>query len=89
MMDDYLQQPVLDAVARLKPIAAELEISMSQLALSWVLRQRAVTSAIVGATNPAHVRDNVAAGSLHLDDEIFIAMDRILEPILPREPYSA
>ncbi len=89
MMDDYLQQPVLDAVARLKPIAAELEISMSQLSLAWVLRQRAVTSAIVGATNPAHVRDNVAAGSLHLDDEVFVAMDRILEPILPREPYSA
>ncbi len=89
MMEDYLKQPVLDAVAQLKPIAAELEISMSQLSLAWVLRQPAVTSAIVGATNPAHVSDNVAAGSLHIEDDAFVAMDRILEPILPHEPYLA
>lgn len=89
MMEDYLKQPVLDAVAQLKPIAAEQGISMSQLSLAWVLRQPAVTSAIVGATNPAHVSDNVAAGSLQLDDDVFTAMDRILEPILPSEPYLA
>ena len=89
MMEDYLKQPVLDAVAQLKPLAAELGITMSQLGLAWVLRQPAVTSAIVGATNPAHVLDNVTAGTLHLDHDVFAAMDRILEPVLPYEPYLA
>jgi aryl-alcohol dehydrogenase-like predicted oxidoreductase len=64
MMEEYLTQPVLDAVQRLQPLASQAGISMSQLALAWVLRQPAVTSAIVGATNPAHVKDNVGAAFL-------------------------
>jgi aryl-alcohol dehydrogenase-like predicted oxidoreductase len=89
MMEDYFTQPILDAVAQLKPLAAEAGVSLSQLALAWALREPAITSAIIGATNPAHVLDNVAAGSLHLDPDLFVAMDRVLEPILPHEPYLA
>ncbi len=78
MMEDYFTQPVLDAVAKLRPLAEQAGISMAQLALAWTLRQPAVTSAIVGATKPAHVDDNVAAGDLTLDAEVFERMNEIL-----------
>jgi voltage-dependent potassium channel beta subunit len=89
MMSDYFTQRVLDAVAQLKPIAANAGLSLSQLALAWVLRQRAVTSAIVGATNPKHVADNVAAGEVSLDASLIAEVDRILGPVAPTEPYIA
>ena len=47
MMEEYLTQPVLDAVQRLQPLASQAGISMSQLALAWVLRDPAVTRIVV------------------------------------------
>lgn len=88
-MSEYFTQPVLDAVARLQPLAQDAGVSLAQLALTWTLRQPAVTSAIVGATNPAHVRDNVRAGTLHLPATLFDEVDRILEPVQAFEPYTA
>ncbi len=88
-MEDYFTQPVLDAVAKLKPLADEAGASLAQLALAWTLRQPAVSSAIVGATNPAHVRDNVRAGSLEVDPHVFAEMDRILASVQAFEPYTA
>ena len=89
MMEDYFTQPVLDAVQRLQPLATELGISMSQLALAWVLRQPRVTSAIVGATKVAHVEDNVAAADLRIDEAVFLRMSEILEPVTPFEAYTS
>jgi 1-deoxyxylulose-5-phosphate synthase len=89
MMEDYLTQPVLDAVQKLRPIAGRAGCSLSQLALAWCLRQPAVTSTIVGATKVEHVDDNVAAGDLHLDPVLFDEMNAILEPVAPHEPYLA
>jgi voltage-dependent potassium channel beta subunit len=87
MMEDYFTQPVLDAVQRLRPLANESNCTLSQLALAWCLRQPAVTSVIVGATKPDHVRDNAAAADLDIDPSVFAAMDRILGPVTPYEPY--
>jgi len=89
MMDRYFNQPVLDAVAKLEPLAKEAGASMSALALAWCLREPAVTSVIVGATKPGHVDDNVAAAELDVDPAIFKRMDAILAPVLPDEPYLA
>jgi voltage-dependent potassium channel beta subunit len=89
MMEDYFTQPVLDAVQKLQPLAAQAGISMTQLALAWVLRQPAVTSAIIGATSPAHVKDNVAAAEVNLGDDVIAAIDRVLVPVAPNEPYLA
>jgi aryl-alcohol dehydrogenase-like predicted oxidoreductase len=88
-MSEYFTQPVLDAVAQLRPLAEEAGVSLAQLALAWTLRQPAVTSAIVGATNPAHVRDNVRAGSAAIDGRVFAEMDRILQPVQAFEPYTS
>ena len=89
MMEDYFTQPVLDAVQRLLPLAKESNCTVAQLALAWCLRQRAVTSVIVGATKSAHVKDNAGAGDLDIDPSVFTAMDRILSPVSPHEPYLA
>ncbi len=89
MMEDYFTQPVLDAVQQLRPLAAERGISLTQMALAWVLRQSAVTSAIVGATSSKHILDNVAAGDVALDAAAIAEIDRVLGPIAPSEPYSA
>lgn len=89
MMEDYFTQPILDAVQRLQPLAAVAGISMSQMALAWVLRQPAVTSAIVGATNLRHISDNVAAGDVELSADLVGQINSILEPVLPHEPYLA
>ena len=89
MMEDYFTQPVLDAVAQLRTLAQEAGCSMAQLALAWCLRQRAVTSVIIGATKVEHVDENMVAADLRIDPSIFHAMDRILLPVAPHEHYIA
>jgi voltage-dependent potassium channel beta subunit len=89
MMEDYFTQPVLDAVAKLQPLAREAGTSVGSLALAWCLRRPEISSVIVGATKPEHVDDNVAAAELDVDPAIFARMDAILEPVAPHEPYLA
>jgi aryl-alcohol dehydrogenase-like predicted oxidoreductase len=48
-----------------------------------------VTSVIVGATRPEQVDDNVSAAELDVDPAIFRAMDEILSPVAPDEPYTS
>ena len=83
-MRDYLTQEVLDAVARLSPVADEAGCTLSQLALAWCLRQRAVSSVIVGATKAAHVDDNVAAADLRLGPEVLDRVTEVLDPVAYR-----
>jgi voltage-dependent potassium channel beta subunit len=89
MMEDYLKQPVLDAVQQLGPLAEKAGCTLSQLALAWCLRLPEISSAIVGATRVKHVEENVAAAELDLDPSIFAQMNRILDPVRPKEPYLA
>ncbi len=88
MMEDYFTQPVLDAVQKLKPLAQKAGCSLGQLALAWCLRERAVASVIVGATKVEYVDDNAAAADLKIDPTIFNEMNKILEPVVPFEPYT-
>jgi aryl-alcohol dehydrogenase-like predicted oxidoreductase len=71
---DYL----LEAVSQLKPIAADLGLSMPQMALAWVLRRPEVSSAIIGASRPEQIADNVRAIGIKLTDE---ALSRIDEAV--------
>jgi 1-deoxyxylulose-5-phosphate synthase len=63
----YAEDDVLELVERLRPIAAERGITLAQLALAWVLREPNVASAIVGATRPEQITENVAASGIALD----------------------
>jgi aryl-alcohol dehydrogenase-like predicted oxidoreductase len=54
---------------------------MVELALAWVLRERNVASAIVGASRPEQIRDNAAASGVELDDETVRAVEAALTPV--------
>ncbi|MET8333828.1 aldo/keto reductase family protein [Streptosporangium canum] len=81
-----LNDDVLTRVQNLKPIAADLGLSMAQLAVAWVLQNPNVASAIIGATKPEQVRDNVKASGVKLDAEVLKKIDDVLGPVVERDP---
>lgn len=80
--DDLRSDTTLTAVQGLKPIAARLDITLAQLAIAWVLREPNVSSAIVGASRPQQVDDNVAASGVNIPEDELAGIDRILAPVL-------
>jgi len=74
----WLRPPVLEAVQRLKPLAAEAGLSLAQFALAWVLREPNVAAAIIGASRPAQVDENAAASDARVDPALFAEAERIL-----------
>jgi len=74
----FMKDEILTAVQNLKPIAADHDLTTSQLALTWVLQNENVSSAIMGATKPAQVRENVKASGVKLSQEVMAAIDKIL-----------
>ncbi|REE99496.1 aldo/keto reductase family protein [Thermomonospora umbrina] len=81
-----LKDDVLTRVQDLKPIAAELGLTMAQLAVAWVLQNPNVSSAIVGASRPEQVRDNVKASGVKLDADVLRRIDDVLGPVVVRDP---
>ncbi len=81
-MGPLLQEPVLQAIDRLRPIADGLNLSLSQLALAWVLRQPNVSSAITGASRLEQVTENVGAAGIKLDNNVLTAIDTALNGII-------
>lgn len=77
----WLRDEVLDAVVQLRPVAEDAGLSMAQLALAWVLRQPNVAAAIVGATRPEQLDDNVGASGVVLEDDVLRRIDEILGPV--------
>jgi aryl-alcohol dehydrogenase-like predicted oxidoreductase len=80
--EDLRSDKVLSAVQDLKPIAARLDITLAQLALAWVLREPNVSSAIVGASRPQQIDDDVAASGVIIPEDELGGIDRILAPVL-------
>ena len=80
--EDLRSDEVLTAVQELRPIAARLDVTLAQLALAWVLREPNVSSAIVGASRPQQVDDNVAASGVLIPDDELREIDRVLAPVL-------
>jgi len=74
---DYL----LEAVAQLKPIAADLGLTMAQMGLAWVLRRPEVASAIIGASRPEQVADNIRAVGVKLPAEALARMDEAVSRV--------
>ncbi|HXV00631.1 MAG TPA: aldo/keto reductase [Caulobacteraceae bacterium] len=79
-----MRPAVLEAVEKLKPLAAEAGGTLAQFSLAWVLREENVASAIVGASRPSQVADNAAAVDLKVDPELFAKAEAICAAI-PRE----
>jgi aryl-alcohol dehydrogenase-like predicted oxidoreductase len=86
MVRRYLADEVLTAVARLEPIAADAGLSMAQLAVAWVLQNPNVASAIIGASRPEQVTDNVKAAGVTLDASVMKSIDTALGDGVIRDP---
>lgn len=83
-MDRLKNIELLTAVQRLRPIAEELDVSMAQLALAWVLREKNVACAIIGASRPEQISDNVGASGITLDEDVLTRIDAALGSTIER-----
>jgi aryl-alcohol dehydrogenase-like predicted oxidoreductase len=86
MIKRFLTDDVLTRVQELKPIADEVGLSLAQLAIAWVLQNRNVSSAIIGASRPEQVLENVKASGVKLDDALLKRIDETLGNIVERDP---
>lgn len=84
--EDYLSDKTLAAVQNLKPIADDLGVAMATLALAWVLNNDNVAAAIIGATKPQQVQENVKASGLKLDDDVVKRIDEVLGDVVVADP---
>ncbi|MBV1852578.1 aldo/keto reductase family protein [Catellatospora tritici] len=82
----WLDDQVLTRVQQLRPLADQAGLSMAQLAVAWVLQNPNVSSAIIGASRPEQVHDNVKAAGVKLDTDLLKAIDEIVEPVTERDP---
>ena len=77
-IQSWLRPGVLEAVQKLKPIAAQAGCTLSQFSLAWVLRGPDIASAIVGASRPEQVAENAAASGLVIDPDLFRKAESIV-----------
>jgi aryl-alcohol dehydrogenase-like predicted oxidoreductase len=86
MISRWLKDDVLERVQQLRPIADEAGLSLAQLAIAWVLQNKNVSSAIIGASRPEQVTENVKAAGVVLEDTLLKAIDQVIEPVVERDP---
>jgi aryl-alcohol dehydrogenase-like predicted oxidoreductase len=84
--ESYLSDKTLTAVQNLKPVADDLGVTLATLALAWVLHNDDVAAAIIGATKPEQVHENVHASGMKLDDDIMKRIDEILGDVVITDP---
>lgn len=86
MISRWMRNDVLSAVEKLRPIAADAGLTMAQLALAWVLQNPNVSSAIIGASKPAQVKENAKASGVKLSAETMRAIDNALGELPETDP---
>ena len=82
----FLEDDVLTAVQQLKPIAEEAGLTMPQLAIAWVLQNPNIAAALVGASRPEQLKDNVKASGVRLDADTLAAIDAALAGAVVDDP---
>ena len=85
-MRRFLRDDVLTRVQQLRPVAEDLGLSMAQLAIAWVLQNPNVAAAIIGATRPEQVHDNVRAVGVRLEADVLTRIDEVLGDVVERDP---
>ncbi len=87
MVRSFLDRPnVLERVQQLRPVADELGLSLAQLAVAWVLQNRNVAAAIIGASRPEQVAENVKASGVEIPAELMTRIDEILGDAVIADP---
>lgn len=80
------REDLLRRVQDLRPVAEELDLTMAQLAVAWVLQNRNVAAALIGASRPEQVVENVAASGVQIPAELMTRIDEILGDSVVRDP---
>ena len=80
------REDLLRRVQDLRPVAAELNLTMAQLAIAWVLQNRNVAAALIGASRPEQVAENVGASGVEIPTELMTRIDEILGDSVVRDP---
>ena len=86
MIERWMSDEVLNGVQQLKPIAADAGLTMAQLSIAWVLQNKNVASAIMGASRPEQIAGNVAAAGVKLDQAIMDRIDEVIGSLAERDP---
>jgi aryl-alcohol dehydrogenase-like predicted oxidoreductase len=86
MISRWLRDDVLTAVQNLAPLAEQAGLSQAQLAIAWVLQNPNVASAIIGASRPEQVTENVKAAGVKLEDDLLAKIDEVLDGVVERDP---
>ena len=86
MISRFMRDDVLTAVQGLEPVARELDVSLAQLAIAWVLQNDNVAAAIIGASRPEQVAENVKASDVTIPDELMTRIDEALGEVVVRDP---
>jgi aryl-alcohol dehydrogenase-like predicted oxidoreductase len=82
----WLRDDVLERVQRLKPLADQAGLTLAQLSVAWVLQNDNVSAAIIGASRPEQVTENVKAAGVVLEAELLKQLDEILSPVAEFDP---
>lgn len=86
MIKRFMNDTVLERVQRLQPIADELGLTMAQLAVAWVLQNKNVAAAIIGASRPEQVTENAKAAGVEIPAELMTRIDEALGDVVERDP---
>lgn len=86
MISRWLRDEVLETVQRLGPIAESVDLTLAQLAVAWVLQNPNVSSAIIGATKPSQIKENVKAAGVKLEKDTMAAIDKVLGKLPETDP---
>ncbi|KAF0259787.1 L-glyceraldehyde 3-phosphate reductase [Clavibacter michiganensis subsp. michiganensis] len=86
MIKRYMNDDTLRRVQELQPVADELDLSLAQLAVAWVLQNENVASAIIGASRPEQVHENVKASGVTIPAELLTRIDDALGDVVEKDP---
>ena len=86
MIKRFMNDDVLTRVQNLKPLADEAGLTMAQLAVAWVLQNDNVAAALVGASRPEQVHENVKAAGVRLEPALLDRIDDVLGDVVERDP---
>jgi len=86
MISRFMNDEVLTKVQDLKPVADDLGLSMAQMAIAWVLQNDNVSAAIIGASKPEQIEDNVKASGAEIPSDALQRIDDVLGDLVERDP---
>jgi aryl-alcohol dehydrogenase-like predicted oxidoreductase len=86
MIKRFMNDDVLTRVQALTPVAKELDLSLAQLAVAWVLQNDNVAAALIGASRPEQVTENARAAGVQIPAELMARIDEALGDVVERDP---